>query len=45
MTPLVESLMPMAEKMQTMMANMDSGKGGGIMDMANKIAGLGSKKA
>jgi hypothetical protein len=44
MTPLVESLMPMAQKMQDMMANMDNGKGGGIMEMANKIAGLGGKK-
>ena len=41
MTPLIESIMPMAEKAQKMMQSMDSGNGslGSVMEMAKKMSG------
>jgi len=41
MTPLIESIMPMAEKAQKMMESMDSGNGslGSVMEMAKKMSG------
>ena len=41
MTPLIQGIMPMAEKAQEMMASMDTnGAGlGGIMDLAKKLSG------
>lgn len=48
MKPLIEGIMPMADKLQEMMKSMDVGESGGlggIMDMANKMsAGLKDKK-
>ena len=47
MTPLIESIMPMAEKAQKMMESMDSGNGslGSVMEMAKKMSGgLGNVK-
>ena len=48
MKPLIEGIMPMADKLQGMMKSMDVGESGGlggIMDMANKMsAGLKDKK-
>lgn len=41
MTPLIEGIMPMAEKAQQMMKSMDSGNGslGSVMEMAKKMSG------
>ena len=41
MTPLIQSIMPMAEKAQKMMESMDSGNGslGSVMEMAKKMSG------
>ena len=41
MTPLIEGIMPMAEKAQKMMESMDNnGSGlGGIMELAKKLSG------
>jgi len=41
MTPLIEGIMPMAEKVQTMMKSMDGGDGslGSVMEMAKKMSG------
>ena len=41
MTPLIESIMPMAEKAQKMMESMESGNGslGSVMEMAKKMSG------
>jgi len=47
MTPLIQSIMPMAEKAQEMMKSMDSGNGslGSVMELAKKMSGgLGSVK-
>ena len=47
MTPLIEGIMPMAEKVQTMMKSMDGGNGslGSVMEMAKKMSGeLGGLK-
>jgi len=49
MKPLIEGIMPMADKLQGMMKSMDVGESGGlggIMDMANKMsAGLKDNKS
>lgn len=49
MKPLIEGIMPMADKLQGMMKSMDGGESGGlggIMDMANKMsAGLKDNKS
>ena len=41
MTPLIQSIMPMAEKAQKMMESMDAGNGslGSVMEMAKKMSG------
>ena len=41
MTPLIEGIMPMAEKAQEMMKSMDSGSGslGSVMELAKKMSG------
>ena len=41
MTPLIEGIMPMAEKAQQMMKSMETNSGGlgSIMEMANKMSG------
>ncbi len=41
MTPLIQSIMPMAEKAQKMMESMESGNGslGSVMEMAKKMSG------
>jgi hypothetical protein len=41
MTPLIQSIMPMAEQAQKMMSTMDSGNGslGSVMEMAKKMSG------
>jgi len=41
MTPLIQGIMPMAEKAQEMMKSMDSGNGslGGVMELAKKMSG------
>jgi hypothetical protein len=47
MTPLIQSIMPMAEKAQKMMESMDTGSGslGSVMEMAKKMSGgLGTVK-